>query len=106
MHARGDSETSERRSSVRGHVVQRHVRPFDTLLHPPLLPFDIKILLLHYLCLLAPLFLVNLAAGREGNGVGLVVGWNLTWYVRRCPFLLISFFILQGTAFYKTQKAS
>ena len=95
---RGNSETSERRSSVRGHVVRRRLRPFAT---PPLsyTPLCAQInVLLHYLHLLR-LFFVVLVAGPVEDGIGMLVGWNLSWYVRCRPFLADVFLYLTGIDF-------
>ena len=102
-HARGVSETAERRSSVRGHVVQRHVWPFDTPLLPPLLPFDIKTPLLHYLRILGP-FLIQIWWLESGIVMGRVLVGFSAGACAVALLLLISFFILQASAFYKTQK--
>ena len=38
-------------------------------------------------------------AGSVGDGVGVIVGWVLTWYVRRRPFLADFFLYLTVNGF-------
>ena len=74
---------------------------FDLSTHPSTLvrpSFDSNSVLLLYLHLLGPFFVVPVA-GSVGDGVGVIVGWVLNWYVRRCPFLADFFLYLTGNGF-------